>query len=355
MCAPVSSGSAILPRWTPDDPTDRSAHGMRIYLIATLVGALLCACTDAERAGQGPDSIAIVIPYRPGGGFDRSVRLFAPFFQRHLGGGVRVIPENAAGAGGRLGATKVYRAPADGSILGIFNLPGFVLPEVLGERLDYDLRRMSWIGRLESEEYVLLVASASTLRTLDDIRTAERLMFLSTGYGSTVLAASQIVADQLRDRGEPPVFLTGYTGTAESLVGLIRGDGNVALAPVISARQHIESGDLRALAVTGETSALDGVPTFAELGYPDLSPLNVQRSIAGPPGMDPELLAVFRSAFLAAATDPGFQQMARDAGMTLNPAGADEVVAEVEASYSYYERFRSNLANPNASGPVAEP
>ena len=77
-------------------------------------------------------------------GFDRTVRLFAPFFERHLGGDIPVIPENAAGAGGRLGATKVYRARADGSTLGIFNLPGFVLPEVLGERIDYDLRRLSW-------------------------------------------------------------------------------------------------------------------------------------------------------------------------------------------------------------------
>jgi tripartite-type tricarboxylate transporter receptor subunit TctC len=322
---------------------------MRFRLTAVLIGIFLIGCSPGNDATQGIDSVTIVIPYRPGGGFDRTVRLFAPFFERHLGGEISVLPENAAGAGGRLGATKVYRAAPDGSTLGIFNLPGFVLPEVLGEAVDYDLRQLSWIGRLESEDYLLLVAATSALHTLDDIRAAERVMFLSTGYGSTILAASQIVADQLSLAGDAPVFLTGYTGTADSLVALIRGDGNVALAPVASAQQYIESGDLRALASTGAARALDGVPTFAELGLPELTPLNVQRSIAGPPGMEPVFVADLRAAFLAAATDPEFERLAQEAGMTLNPTGGEEVVAEVESSFSYYEKFRSDLTNPNVT------
>jgi len=323
---------------------------MPLAVVALLSGVLLGGCSSAERPEPAIESISIVIPYRPGGGFDRTVRLFAPFFERHLGGEMTVMPENAPGAVGRLGATKVYRARPDGATLGIFNLPGFVLPEVLGERVDYDLRRLSWIGRLESEDYALLVAAASPFRSVEDLRDADSLTFVSTGYGSTILAASQIVASRLGSEAEEPVFLTGYTGTAESLVGLIRGDGNVAIAPIVSALAYVESGDLRALAVTGAVSGLPGVATFAELGYPELTPLNVQRSIAGPPNLDPDFLAVLRAAFIAAVEDPEFQSRARGAGMTLDPAGGAEVVTEVEASYSYYERFKSDLGNPNSSG-----
>jgi tripartite-type tricarboxylate transporter receptor subunit TctC len=308
----------------------------------------LLGCGAGDRGEPAVESIAIVIPYRAGGGFDQTVRLFAPFFERHLGGDITVIPENAAGAGGRLGATKVYRARPDGATLGIFNLPGFVLPEVLGERVDYDLRALSWIGRVESEDYALLVAADSELATLDDLRRAPELTFVSTGYGSTILAASQIVAEQL-DTAAVPVFLTGYTGTAESLVALMRGDGNVAIAPIASAERYIESGDLRALAVSGDVSALAGTPTLAELGYPQLTPLNVQRSIAGPPGIDPELLAALRAAFDAAIADPEFIAMAESAGMTLDPTSGEDVIAEVEASFGYYERFRANLANPSGA------
>jgi tripartite-type tricarboxylate transporter receptor subunit TctC len=324
-------------------------HCLRTALVLAAIGGLAVqGCTGKDRPARQVESISIVIPYRAGGGFDRTVRLFAPFFERHLGGGIRIMPDNSAGAGGRLGAAKVYRAPTDGSVLGIFNLPGFVLPEVLGETIDYDLRAMSWIGRIESENYVLLVAGDSPFHDLDDIKAADRLTFLSTGYGSTILAASQIVADQLQRSGEPAVFLTGYTGTADSLVGLIRGDGNVAIAPVTSALAYLESGDLRAIAVSGATSTLAGVASFADLGYPDLVPLNVQRSLAGPPGMDPAFLAVLRTAFDAAMADPEFQQMAINAGMTLDPTDGAAVVTEVEASFGYYDRYKAILTNPNS-------
>ncbi|NNC77633.1 MAG: tripartite tricarboxylate transporter substrate binding protein, partial [Woeseiaceae bacterium] len=153
---------------------------------------------------------------------------FAPYFAREIGEGVTVLPENVPGAGGRRGATMVYRAKPDGTTLGIYNLPGFVLPEVLGEKVDYDLRRLSWIGRLEWQPYVLLVSAASEFRNLDDVRSAAEVTFLSTGYGSSVLAASQISASRMELVDNSPVYLAGYAGTADYLVGLIRGDGNVA-------------------------------------------------------------------------------------------------------------------------------
>src|SRR5690606_16261583 len=134
------------------------------------------------------------------------------------------------------------------------------------------------------------------------------VLFLSTGYGSTQLAASQIAADQLGLMEKDPIFLAGYSGTADCLVGLIRGDGNVTLAPVSSSAKYLQSGDLRALAVTGPTDLVAGVPTFAELGYPKLSLLDLQRSIAGPPGMDEELLAAVRRAFSRAVADPEFRK-----------------------------------------------
>jgi len=144
--------------------------------------------------------------------------------------------------------------------------------------------------------------------------------------------------------------LTGYTGTAESLVGLIRGDGDVAIAPIVSAQQYVDAGELRALAVTGAGGTLPGVATFADLGYTALAPLNVQRSIAGPPDLDAAFLARLREAFAAAVADPEFARLAVGAGMTLDPATGEQVVAEVEASFSYYERFKSDLGNPNAAG-----
>jgi len=322
---------------------------MRCLSLFAPAALLLAGCApSADEPTLDNATISIVIPYRPGGGFDRTVRAFAPYFAKQLGAGVNVLPENVPGAGGRRGAATVYRARADGKTLGIFNMPGFVLPEILGEKVDYDLRKLSWIGRLESQDYVLLISATSELQDLEGVKAAAELSFLSTGYGSSVLAASQIAAEQLGLTDQDPIYLAGYAGTADYLVGLIRGDGNVALGPVSTALKYIESGDLRPLAVTGDGSSLPGVPTFTELGYPDLAALDLQRSIAGPPGIDAQLLDTLRDAFLRAVADPEFIETARNARLDLSPLDGVATAAEVEQSFTYYEAFKTNLTNPNA-------
>jgi tripartite-type tricarboxylate transporter receptor subunit TctC len=322
--------------------------GVRFCCLLAVLVLLLSGCAPADDAKLDNATITIVIPYRPGGGFDRTVRAFAPYFARQLGAGATVLPENVPGAGGRRGATKVYRARPDGTTLGIFNMPGFVLPEVLGEKVDYDLRKLSWIGRLESQDYVLLISATSELQDLDDVRAAADISFLSTGYGSSVLAASQIIAERLELADESPIYLAGYAGTADYLVGLIRGDGNVAVGPVSTSIKYIQSGDLRALAVTGDGSSLPGVPTFTELGLADLDALDLQRSIAGPPDIDADLLVTLREAFMRAVADPEFIATARNARLDLSPLAGDATADEVEQSFRFYETFKTNLKNPNA-------
>ena len=317
------------------------------YLLVALLFALT-ACSSPESDSLDQATITLVIPYQPGGGFDRTARAFAPFFASALGAEASVLPENVPGAGGRRGATKVFKARPDGTTLGVFNLPGFVLPEVLGEKVDYDLRSMSWIGQLESQPYALLVPGTSEFQSLADIQQQEQITFLSTGYGASVLAATQIAAESFQLADKDPIFLSGYAGTADYLVGLIRGDGHVAIAPVSTAAAYIATGDLRPLAVSGSVSTLEGVRTFAELGYPELADLGVRRSIAGPPGIDTGRLAQLRDAFMRAATNPDFQAMAANMRLELSPLDGDEAAAAVAASFTFYEAFRTNLRNPNA-------
>lgn len=322
--------------------------GIRLQWLAILLLPLLGCAPAGDSGGFDNQTVTIVIPYRPGGGFDRTVRAFAPYFARELGDNVNVLPENLPGAGGRRAATKVARARPDGLTLGIFNLPGFVLPEILGEKLDYDLRELSWIGRIESQNYVLLVAGDSALQTLADVQAEPDVTFLSTGYGSSVLAAMQIAAEELELSDPEPTYLTGYAGTADYLVGLIRGDGNLAIAPVSSALKYVQSGDLRPLAIAGGESNLDGVPTFADLGYPQIMPLDVQRSIAGPPAIEPELLGKLRAAFMRAVASEDFIRAAANARLELSPLDGEGAAAAVNDSFTFYEAFKTNLTNPNA-------
>lgn len=322
-------------------------HGAPYFLRRAVLAMLIVASTAVADVPLKSHNVFVVIPYRPGGGFDLTVRAFAPYFARELGENIKVLPENIPGAGGRLGATTVYRAEPDGLTLGIFNLPGFVLPDIMGEEVAYDLRKLSWIGRLEAQQYLLLVSAESNIHSIEDLQTQDEILFLSTGYGSTALAACQIAANQLGLMEKDPIFLAGYSGTADYLVGLIRGDGNVALAPVSSASKYLASGDLRALAVTAPTDLVEGIPTFAELGYPKLALLDLQRSIAGPPGMDGDLLAAIRDAFSRAISNPEFREVAERARLELSPLDGRATAEAVEENFRFYRQFKANLANPN--------
>jgi len=318
-----------------------------LYLFAFLI--LMSGCSSDPEGEFPQQNISIVIPYGPGGGFDTTARVFAQYFAKELGGKINVLPENVPGTGGRRGTAMIYRANPDGYRLGVFNLPGLVLPSILGEQVDYDLRQFSWLGRVESQNYVLLVSADSDIRLVEDLQALEKITFVSIGYGTTVLAAIQIMAEQLGLMDKNPIFLTGYQGMTDQLVALIRGDGNATVSPISTAEQYVRSGNLRPLAVTGESrsSIMPDVPTLAELGYPDLTPLNVQRSIAAPPGMDPELLTLLRDAFTRVMLDPEFIEAATRAKMDLSPLNGDDAAAAIEENFRYYEKYKANLSNPN--------
>lgn len=315
-------------------------------LLSTL--ALSFAIGGAAHAQDYPGgNISIVVPYGTGGGFDTAVRTFAPYFADELGSNTNVITENVSGAGGQRGAAEVYRANPDGRKLGIFNLPGFALPAILGEELNYDLQELSWIGRLESQDYVLLVNANSDIHNLDDLMAQDEIVITSTGYGSTVLAGLQITMAALGLEDRDPIYLSGYPSTSDQLVGLVRGDGNVSMAPHSSSASYIRSGDLRPIASSGTSSPYDGVQTFEEAGYPELTPLNLQRSIAGPPGISEDRLQILREAFARAVENPDFLADAERVGMDIAPLDGDDTAAEVNTSFDFYERFSTSLGNPN--------
>jgi len=82
---------------------------LRIIFVTYLL-FLISGCSGNNEGVFPQDNISIVIPYGPGGGFDTTVRVFAPYFAAKLGEDVNVLPQNVPGTGGRRGTTMVYRS-----------------------------------------------------------------------------------------------------------------------------------------------------------------------------------------------------------------------------------------------------
>ena len=242
----------------------------------TLIALISFFIASFSVSAQYPeDDITVIIPYSAGGGFDSYVRGVLPAIQKYLPNSINLIPRNMPGAGGRKGATAIFRARPDGYTIGAFNLPGLLLPHLLEENVGYDLSEVSWLGRISEDRYSIVVASSSDINSIDDLRALGRpILFTVTGVHSSAHAATMITTNVL---GLNARFITGYEGSQNYVLAVVRGDGDVALGPSTSVRSYTETGDLKVIASLSDISPIEGVDTAADLGKPELAKLNVQR------------------------------------------------------------------------------
>jgi len=308
--------------------------------LLTTFTALLFSVTGVL-AEYPEKNITVIIPYSAGGGFDNYVRGVLPAMQKYLPNDVNLIPRNMPGAGGRKGATAIYRARPDGYTIGTFNLPGLMLPRILGETVAYDLSKVTWLGRISEDQYAMVVASSSAVSSVEDLQALNRpIKFTVTGAGSTAHAASVIAASLL---GLNAGFITGYEGSQAYILGVARGDGDIAIGPTTSIASYTESGNLKVIASFERRSSYPGAQTAAELGHPDLSRLTVQRMLGAPPGLNDGARTVLVDALARALADADLKAWSESAGLPLAPLSAEDAVANLADQQALYEEYKDIL------------
>lgn len=314
---------------------------MRLRVLASCAAAVLLLAGCSEPAGYPAKDITVVIPFNSGGGFDTYVRAVAPGIEKQLNGAVNVMPKNLPGAGGRRGATEIYRARPDGYTIGIFNMPGVLIPKLQNIPTQYELSEVTWIGTFGYDPYVYAVKGDSPLTSIDDVKALNRpATYGATGPGSTSYVATRIFNERL---GIPYDIITGYKGSSDYLLGVIRGDVDAALISLASARTYLDSGDIKALAIIGAESDDPAIADAYDLGAPELAKLRVVRMMGGPPGLPADIRATLESAMLAAMEDPDFGRWLESTGNEVHPAGADETAATVADMTQFYEQFKAML------------
>lgn len=324
---------------------------------AICVLAMVMACTEQQAASPeqqtgpaeqpvaapGPQAafpeqdIKVIIPFSPGGGFDSYIRAVVPLLKKHLGDKVNVLPINAPGAGGRRGALETFRAKPDGYTIGVFNMPGVLIPQLTEDDVGYDLEQLTWLATFGNDPYAYVVHKDSPLKSFADVLAQQQpVLYGATGPSSTSYVATVIMNDML---GIPNEMVTGYTGSSEYTMGVMRGDVVAALVSMSTARPYIKSGDVKALAMIGMNSDDPAIADADSLGKPDLGKLNVVRMIAGPPGMPADLKATLETAILASMADPEFTKWLEQTGNDAQPVGADATAASVTELIAFYKNF----------------
>ena len=212
----------------------------------------------------------LVVPFPAGGPTDIVARPLAQM----LGDSMKqaVVIDNKGGAGGSIGADTVAKATPDGYTLLIATVGTHAINSSLYKKLPYDaVKDFTPIALVASAPLVVAVNANDSSKNLADFVKAAKLkpdtlQFGTAGSGTPghLTGAMFEAAAQIKLKHIP------YKGSAPAITDLIGGQITSMFDPVQSVISHINSGRIRALAVTSKTRSpvLPNVPTVAEQGYP---------------------------------------------------------------------------------------
>lgn len=240
----------------------------RRAMLAALPGLTLAAGAGAQPAPYPARPVTIIVPFAPGGSTDFVARLLAQHLAAALGGSF--VVENRAGAAGTVGHGAVARARPDGYMLGVAPTGTFAVAPYLFSPLPYDNdRAFAPISLLASNAMFVCVHPAGGIDSFAALLAAAkaqpgRLSYASPGAGTVGHLAPELMLDMA---GIDMLHVPYRSGGLQTQALLAR-ETHAALIDAVTALPYMQSGELRALAVTSRdrNSKAPDVPTLAESG-----------------------------------------------------------------------------------------
>ena len=236
--------------------------------IALAVGAVLAGPVWAQDKWPSKP-ITYVVPFPAGGTTDILARLIAQKLGPALG--TTIIVDNKGGAGGSVGSEIASRAAPDGyTILG-GTISSHAINVSLYPKLGYDpIKSFEPITLIGTNPTVLVVNQASPYKTLQDVIAAGKAKKPLTGASAGSGTSQHLSLELLKARAGIDITHIPYKGSAPAIQDVMAGQVDMMFDTTVVAGPHIESGKLRALAVSSakRVPSMAGVPTVAESGVP---------------------------------------------------------------------------------------
>jgi tripartite-type tricarboxylate transporter receptor subunit TctC len=278
--------------------------------------AVLAWSSIAARAEEWPSRpVRIVVPFAAGGAADTFGRLYADALSAAFGKPFYV--ENRLGAGGLIATEEVSRARPDGYTLMVSGISTHVLGPAMNNNAGFDpMRDFSHIAFFGGAPNVFVVHQGFGVQSLAAFMTRAKgenagIEYVSAGYGTL----GNWVAEYLAAKAGIALVHVAYKGGANAVLDLIAGHVKVGMLTYSSVGEHIHAGTLVPLAVTasGRLPQMPEVPTFRELGFPELV-ATTWFALSGPAGLPAAIVTRLNGEVVQAMDRPQMrQQVAQDA------------------------------------------
>ena len=275
---------------------------------------LLLAATVAAFAAQaqsfpGTKPVTIVVPFAAGGPTDRVARDLAEAMRKPLGG-ASVVVDNAAGAGGSIGANKVAKAAPDGHTLLLHHIGMATMPTLV-RNLPFKVESdFEYLGMVNDVPMTLIGRPSLPANNYKELVTwigqnKGKINLGNAGVG----AASHLCGLLFQNALHTEMTTVPYKGTGPAMTDLIGGQIDLMCDQTTNTTGQIEGKKVKAFAVTTAkrltTPALKNLPTLQESGLKGFE-VTIWHGLYAPKGTPPEVLAKLNAALKAALKDPEF-------------------------------------------------
>ena len=274
---------------------------------ALMLGAVVAALASpafAQPASYPTRNIELIVPYGPGGSTDIVARIVAQKLQERLNQNVVIL--NRPGASGTNGLMAAMRAAPDGyTLLNSYTAEAVIVPQISAAHKYSVVDDFEPIAITGLVPVVLMVSKniqANTLKEfIAEVQANPGKFTFGGGHGSPphVMGAWM---NKLRDLNVQHV---PYRGGAQGINDVVGGHINMFYGGVAAGKSAIDSGGVKAIAVTGDkrSSALPNIPTFKEGGVPEFD-LASWTVMLAPKGTPADILAVLRKETVTVLDDP---------------------------------------------------
>jgi len=272
----------------------------------------IAALTGGAQAADFPikdKPITIVVPFAAGGPTDRVARDLAESMRKPLGG-VIVVIDNAAGAGGTIASNKVAKAVPDGHTLFLHHI-GMATSPALYRKLPYDtLEDFEYLGMVNEVPMTLIARPNMPANNFKELSAWITQQKGAVNLGNAGLgAASHLCGLLFQSALKVDMTTVPYKGTAPAMTDLMGGQIDLLCDQTTNTTSQIEGKKVKAFAVTTAkrltTPALKDLPTLQEAGLKDFE-VTIWHGLYAPKGTPAEVVTKINNALKVALKDPEF-------------------------------------------------
>jgi tripartite-type tricarboxylate transporter receptor subunit TctC len=301
----------------------------RSFLHLAAGAAALPFVSRFARAQDYPSRpVRVIVPFAPGGQTDVVARLIAQKLSDRMG--KQFYVENAAGAGGNIGAGRAVQAAPDGHTILFIDAIGYCANPSLYAKVPYDpITDFDAVGIAATTMQVLAVHPSVPAQTVQELVALIRANPGKYSYSSAgVGTGAHLTGELFRTSLKLDLVHVPYGGGGPAIAASVAGHTPLSFGSAAATIPQHQEGKLRALAVGGKKrlKGLPSIPTFGEAGYREVE-CDAVVGVLAPAKTPKEIITLLNREMAAVVAPPDVQERLTTLGFETQNATPEELAA----------------------------